>query len=479
MTRRTVLLFIVGVTIIRLIVAAVVPLTPDEAYYWLWSRHLRPGYYDDAPLIALWIKAGTSLIGKSPIGIRLLSPIGAAVGSLLLWQAGNDLFPGRNAGFVAAILLNATLMLNAGAIITTPDTPLLLFWTAAIAAVARWHATGDDRWWIAAGTAAGLAFDSKYTGILLFAIIGLWLLTSPDGRAALRRPLPWIGLGIGFMLFTPVIFWNATHGWVSFAKQGGRSVHLDLADTINHLAGLIGGQLGLATPIVGVLMAIGVWRAIRDCGAAHRLVWLSVAVPGAIFVEHTLSGAVQANWPAILYPGAALATAGAASDMTRKWLPAAVTLGAVITAIVYAQAIAAPIPLPVRHDPTALELAGWTRFVAGVARVAEASHASFVAGTDYATVAELAYRRPKSIVVIGVGPRWRYFDLPSLAPNARQSGLLVEPRYLKPQTDGRFHDTMLIGALDRRRDHKTIEVYDLYRVELGSALPNAIVRDAR
>lgn len=479
MTRRYFLLFIAGITIVRLIVASLVPLAPDEAYYWLWSRHLRPGYYDDAPLIALWIKAGTGLIGQSPLGIRLLSPIGAAIGSLLLWRAGDDLFPGRNAGIVAAILLNATLMLNAGAIITTPDTPLLLFWTATIAAVARWHATGDDRWWIAAGIAEGLAFESKYTGVLLFPIVGLWLLMSPAGRAALRRPLPWIGLGFGLLLFAPVIFWNAGHGWVSFAKQGGRSAHLDLSDTLEHLAGLIGGQLGLATPIVAALMAAGVWRAIRDRSTANKLVWLSVVIPGAIFVEHTLSGAVQANWPSILYPGAALAASGAASDMTRKWLPAAVTLGAVITAIVYAQAIAAPIPLPVRHDPTALELAGWPQFAAGVARFAQVRHSAFIAGTDYATVAELAYRRPKSIAVIGVGPRWRYFDLPSLAPNARQSGLLVEPRYLKPQTDGRFHDATLIGALDRRRDHKTIEVYDLYRVELGSAVPNAIVRDAR
>jgi 4-amino-4-deoxy-L-arabinose transferase and related glycosyltransferases of PMT family len=220
-TRNGWLAALAGITLIRLLAAALVPLAPDEAYYWLWSQHLQPGYYDDAPLIAVWIRAGTALLGNGPLGIRLLSPLGAACGTLLIWRAGEDLFPDRKAGLIAAILLNATLVLNAGAVITTPDTPLLLFWTATIAAAARWHASRDDRWFLAAGAMAGLAFESKYTGVLILAAVGLWLLVTAQGRAALRRPLPWCGLALAIALFMPVVWWNAVHHWVSFAKQGG------------------------------------------------------------------------------------------------------------------------------------------------------------------------------------------------------------------------------------------------------------------
>jgi len=39
---------------LRLVVAASIPLVPDEAYYWVWSRALAPGYPDHPPMVALW-----------------------------------------------------------------------------------------------------------------------------------------------------------------------------------------------------------------------------------------------------------------------------------------------------------------------------------------------------------------------------------------------------------------------------------------
>src|SRR5579862_2769325 len=42
---------------LRLLLAARFPLAPDEAYYWVWSRALAPGYFDHPPMIALWIRA--------------------------------------------------------------------------------------------------------------------------------------------------------------------------------------------------------------------------------------------------------------------------------------------------------------------------------------------------------------------------------------------------------------------------------------
>jgi len=34
---------------LRLIAGALLPLSADEAYYWLWSRHLAAGYFDHPP----------------------------------------------------------------------------------------------------------------------------------------------------------------------------------------------------------------------------------------------------------------------------------------------------------------------------------------------------------------------------------------------------------------------------------------------
>jgi hypothetical protein len=42
-----------ALTLLRLAIAAWVPLAPDETYYWVWSRALAPGYPDHPPMVAL------------------------------------------------------------------------------------------------------------------------------------------------------------------------------------------------------------------------------------------------------------------------------------------------------------------------------------------------------------------------------------------------------------------------------------------
>src|SRR5271166_3393679 len=93
---------IAALTLIRLSLTAVVPLAPDEAYYWVWSRALAPGYLDHPPMVALWIRAGSALAGDTALGIRLLAPFAVALASLLLADAAARLVPIRGSGVLAA-----------------------------------------------------------------------------------------------------------------------------------------------------------------------------------------------------------------------------------------------------------------------------------------------------------------------------------------------------------------------------------------
>ena len=249
------LLALLALTGARLAVAALTPLSPDEAYYWVWSRALAPGYLDHPPMVALFVRLGVAMLGPSALGVRLFAPLSALIGSLLLAAAARDLVPGRGAGLRAAVLFNATLLMAAGAVTMTPDTPLLLFWTATLWALARFVAGGKGGWWLLAGFFAGLALDSKYTGLLLFVGAGAWLVAVPALRPWLARWQVWGGAGLGFLLFAPALAWNAGHGFASFAKQGGRN-------TVWHpgprfLGELLAGQVGLATPLVFALAVAG------------------------------------------------------------------------------------------------------------------------------------------------------------------------------------------------------------------------------
>src|ERR1700712_667997 len=236
------------VTRIRLVMAATVPLAPDEAYYWIWSRALAPGYLDHPPMVALWIRAGTSLLGQTAFGVRLLGPVAAALASWMLFDAARVLFPDTKVGPAAVIMLNASLLLGVGTVIMTPDSPLLFFWTAAFWAAARIAAGGSGGWWLVAGLAGGLALDGKYTGLFLWAGIGLWVLLVPAVRPWLRRWQPWAAVTMGLALFAPVLVWNGKHDWVGLIKQGGRINDWQPVRALGFLAELIGGQIGFGKP---------------------------------------------------------------------------------------------------------------------------------------------------------------------------------------------------------------------------------------
>ena len=445
-----------ALTAVRLLVAGCTPLSADEAYYWVWSRALQPGYLDHPPMVALWIRTGTMLAGQGAFGIRLLGPFAAALGSVLLARAAEDLYPGRRLGVPASVLLNATLLLAAGAVTMTPDTPLLLFWTAALWALARLHATGRPGWWLVVGAATGLALDSKYTAVLLVAGIALWLVGTPQGRRQLRTPWPWAGGALAAACFAPVLWWNAAHGWASFAKQGGRTGDWRPAEAARHIGELLAGQLGLGTPLVAVLCAAGVCAAARRWrqGTAPALL-AALTVPGVlIFVQHALGDRVQGNWPAILFPAACIA---AVAYVPRFWRPAA-GLGFAIGAVVYLQAATAIIPLPRKLDPTLIRLGGWD----GLARQIAATGAGFVAADNYGLAAMLAHDLPEPVV--GTGARWSFFALPA-ASVARHTGLLVRSRRRAGSPDpAPWLSITPAGAATRSRDGVVAEEYDLFRV---------------
>jgi len=65
----------------------------------------------------------------------------------------------------------------------------------------------------------GLAMLSKYTAVLPAAAVAGAIVTSRDGRAQLKRPGPWLALVIAAVVFSPVVYWNARHGWASFKFQ--------------------------------------------------------------------------------------------------------------------------------------------------------------------------------------------------------------------------------------------------------------------
>ena len=454
---------LVAVTAIRLAMAARMPLSPDEAYYWVWSRAPAAGYLDHPPMVALWIRAGTVLAGDGAFGIRLLGPAAAVVGTWVIWRTGEDLFPHRGVGARAAVLLNATLLFNAGAVTATPDTPLLLFWTLTFWAVLRAWRTGRGVWWLAAGAAFGAAMASKYTAVLLAPGLSLWILLDSGRRRWLRTPWPWLGVAVGAAIFAPVVWWNAAHGWASFLKQGGRVADRDSSRAATFLGELVLGQVGLLTPLVAAMAAAGLVVAVRRWREPEWGFLAAATVPPLlVFVQHATGDRVQANWPAILAPGAVIAAA--ALDRAARWVRPAAALGAVIAVAVLIQASLAPLRLPRRWDPTLARLAGWDVFARDAATAAAGTGA--IVADNYGTAALLAHAAP-GVPVLGAERRWALFDLPAPPPGP---WLLVRSMRRVEAPDADWDSAVPVGTIVRTRDGVVAETYGLYRVT-GPHLP--------
>jgi 4-amino-4-deoxy-L-arabinose transferase-like glycosyltransferase len=467
---------LIALTVLRLIVAASIPLIPDEAYYWIWSRALAPGYPDHPPMVALWIKLGTLLAGDGALGVRLLAPISTAIGTLLLVDAGNRLYPGRMLGMRAALLLNATLLFGVGTLLMTPDAPLLTFWIASVWALVRLLESGNSWWWWAIGLFAGLAMASKYTALLLWVGIPLWLLITPGLRAWLRRPAPWFGAAIGLGVFMPVLLWEAAHQWPSFTRQGGRFGIWHPSRAIDYLSELIGGQIGLVTPVVFIFCTAGLVqvmrRAWRTRDPASTLL-VSLTLPSVVlFTQHAFGDRVQGNWPAIIYPAAVIAASSVTGPAwQRLWTPG-LAIGFAITALVYLHASLDLFRLPISLDPIARQLDGWNILAADVEAARRRIGARFIAADQYGTVAKLARTLPGGIAVVGVGPRWAFFDLPR-PELAGERGILVHGRGAVID-DSFWVSAVPIATAARRRGSEPIELFGLDRV-VGAERAGAVV----
>src|SRR4030088_481195 len=106
-TTRAIWIFIFSLSALRLALLGRTDLSGDEAYYWMWSQHLAPGYFSKGPGIAFAIRASTAIFGATEFGVRFWSPILAAGTSLLLFYFGRRLL-NQNVGLWTVIAFNVT-----------------------------------------------------------------------------------------------------------------------------------------------------------------------------------------------------------------------------------------------------------------------------------------------------------------------------------------------------------------------------------
>lgn len=414
----------------RLVLAVVMPLTPDEAYYSLWARHLQGGYYDHPFMVALWIRAGVVLFGPQVWAMRLCGILAAFLASLAFYDTARCFFPavkdfsGRQISSQSVLFLNSTLVFGLGMAVITPDTPLLFFaiislWAFTRALFARkfWQSA---IFWACTGLFVGLGADSKYT--MVFPAAGMAGFVLFDRCRLWRQPVLYIAPALAVLAFLPVLLWNRAHYWASFCKQAGRVGDWQPCHAIRFLAELLGGQAGLMTPLLFCLCCWGVIMLVsgmfakktedsRENQLARLLPWL-ILPGGMFFVIHAIGGRVQANWPVVLYPPLLLAGLWIArqQDITERLARYGIGLAFVMQLVLSVQILWPVMPVSAHFDPIARQSAGW----AGLAQTIEQQMAEergaglFI--EDYALASILVVQPGFTVPVFSPDRRWAFLS---------------------------------------------------------------------
>ncbi|MFL5297504.1 MAG: ArnT family glycosyltransferase [Phenylobacterium sp.] len=428
---RRLLFLALGLTAIRLLAAAAIPLTEDEAYYRLWAQHLDFGYFDHPPMVAWWIRAGSLVAGDTALGVRLLPALASGLNTWLIGDLARRLGAEPRTAFRAALWYNATLTVCLGAMLAIPDAPASLFWTITLWCLARAWPAGGTAWWLAAGVAAGLGVLSKYSALFLAPGVLLWLLLIPGGLAQLKRPGPWLAALVAAALFSVNVAWNAQHGWVSFAKQFGRVAPQGLSPA--HVAEFVLTQFLLLTPLIAVFAAAGVARGLRDRrseGGLQLMLPIATSAPFALYLlVHSLHDRVQGHWPVPLFGALAICAAAAAPaggsrlSRTLGWLAPALGFAIAAATLVLAALPSAAILGP--HDPL-LALRGWPQFAHDVEQLRRRTGAAWVGTESYGVYAQLDKQAQIRAPLLEVIERDRYRGGGGPAPDASQPGLIVD-----------------------------------------------------
>jgi hypothetical protein len=274
------------------------------------------------------------------------------------------------------------------------------------------------------------------------------LLLRPSLRARFREPGPYLACIVATLVFVPVLHWNSQHDWISFSFQIQHGLGTPpKGSAIKRELDLVGGQLGLVSPIVFALFVHAIWKTLRGRADDARFVLAIVALGSWVFFAYSaMRRSVEPNWPAPSYvPGVALLAALASTPRRDRWLRAGIGLAAVMVAVIYVQGLVPILPLPARRDPVARAF-GWDDVASRVKAARDSvGGRTFVGADRYQDVGELSYHvagRPNAVCVCLTGRHNQYELWPAFPTLAARGDNLVLALDERPDT----HETAALLA---------------------------------
>ena len=256
--------WILGFQLFRLILLPFMGLMPQDAYYYLYGQNLSLSYFDHPGMIGYLLRIFTDLFGQSIFVVKFADFLITSLTILSFYKLASY-FLSKQKLQRAILLLTSTIFISILSFNSTPDVPLLLFWTLSL--ICLYKAIFEEKkwFWVLGGIAMGLAFNSKYTALLLqIGLIG-FLIFSNKYRKLFVSPWFWTSILLSILVTCPVWYWNFQNEFASFVFQSSErtSSISEFKISPKNFFGAIGHQMFLLIPILFLVIGVITYKYLK------------------------------------------------------------------------------------------------------------------------------------------------------------------------------------------------------------------------
>ena len=294
------------VLVIYLTLAAILPGADDEVYYWCWSNDLQWSYYDHPPMTAVLIRLSTAIFGDSIFALR----VPACIASVFVLYVISQLT--RSRPLMWGVFLSP--LFTIGAVLMTPDSPLLMFWAGYLWWLVELHRRltpdsesrienlprADLQWWFIGGIILGCGVLSKYT-------MGLAVPTAFISLLLTRRPIKeWLNSYvfhgvIAFAVASPILIYNVQQNFDPLLFQWQHSAQ-KTSNALRSIVEFIGVQILLFGTLPFYLFPWVISHFPRlSQNSRLRVCATLYALPLAFFLYKSTQSRLEGNWALVCF----------------------------------------------------------------------------------------------------------------------------------------------------------------------------------
>ncbi|MEZ0360589.1 MAG: glycosyltransferase family 39 protein [Hydrogenobacter sp.] len=271
-------------------------LSPEEAQYWDWSRHLDLSYYSKPPMVAYLNFLAGKILGVSELAVRVSPVVLSFLLSIITYVFVRRIF-GHKIAFISSTLPQITVGYAVNSLLMTTDAPFVFFWSLSVMCLYEAMEKNDTKLWFLSGVLSGFAFLSKYPAVFLLPITLTYMALLK--RHLLKRLNPYFSLIPAFLLSLPVFVWNYMHNFVSFKHVSTLASKSDNFFQPFYVLEFVGSQAVLLSvlPFITLLYA---W--VKSFKNRNLLFFTFYSLPIFLFfLLLSFHKRVEANWSGFAY----------------------------------------------------------------------------------------------------------------------------------------------------------------------------------